>query len=99
MYSSPERAFKRNGKKIPGGANSTIKRWEQIYTTEEAEGFYLHNHGGYRPENNLYQKVNKQELIEEKRQLECLKKLDTLVRQREQFKEKKLMFISALPPF
>ena len=26
MYSSPERAFKRNGNKIPGGVTSTIKR-------------------------------------------------------------------------
>ena len=69
MYSSPERAFKRNGNKIPGGVTSTIKRWEQIYTTEGPEGFYLHNHGGYRPENKLYQKVNKQDLIEENRLL------------------------------
>ena len=92
MYSSPERAFKRNGNKIPGGVTSTIKRWEQIYTTEGPEGFYLHNHGGYLPENKLYQKVNKQDLIEENRllkmELEYLKKLDALVRKREQLEEK-----------
>lgn len=39
MYSSPERAFKRNGNKIPGGVTSTIKRWGQIYTTEGPEEF------------------------------------------------------------
>ncbi len=93
MYSSPERAFKGNGNKIPGGVTSTIKRWEQIYTTEGPEGFYHHNHGGYRPENKLYQKVNKQDLIEENRllkmELEYLKKLDALVRKREQLEEKK----------
>lgn len=93
MYSSPERAFKRNGNKIPGGVTSTIKRWEQIYTTEGPEGFYLHKHGGYRPENKLYQKVNKQDLIEENRllkmEIEYLKKLDALVRRREQLEEKK----------
>ena len=93
MYSSPERAFKRYGNKIPGGVTSTIKRWEQIYTTEGPEGFFLHNHGGYRPENKLYQQVNKQDLIEENRllkmELEYLKKLDALVRKREQLEEKK----------
>ena len=93
MYSSPERAYKRDGNKIPGGVTSTIKRWEQIYNTEGPEGFYLHTHGGYRPENKLYQKVNKQDLINENRllkmELEYLKKLDALVRQREQLEEKK----------
>ena len=93
MYFSPERGYKRNGNKIPGGVTSTIKRWEQIYTTEGPEGFYLHKHGGYRPKNKLYQQVNKRDLIEENRllkmELEYLKKLDALVRQREQLEEKK----------
>ena len=93
MYSSPERAFKRNGNKIPDGVTSTIKRWEQIYTTEGPERFYHHTHGRYRPENKLYQQVHRQDLLEENRllkmDLDYLKKLDALVRKREQLEEKK----------
>ena len=89
MYSSPERGFRRNGNKIPGGVTTTIKRWEQIYLAEGPEGLYNNHHGGYRPENKLFQQnIDKQNLIDENRrlkmELEYLKKLDALVRAEEE---------------
>ena len=94
MYSSPERGFRRNGNKIPGGVTTTIKRWEQIYLAEGPEGLYNHHHGGYRPGNKLFQQnIDKKNLIDENQRLkigpEYLKKLDALVLQRIQTGKKK----------
>ena len=67
MYSSPERGFRRNGNKIPGGVTTTIKRWEQIYLAEGPEGLYNHHHGGYHREKKLFQQnTEKQNPIKEK---------------------------------
>lgn len=92
MYKTPDGGYKRDGKGISGGITTTIKRWEQIYLKEGADGMYSHNHGGYRPENARCQKANKQDLITENRllkmELEYLKKLDALVRKRMQAEKK-----------
>lgn len=93
MYRTPDGGYKHNGQTISGGITTTIKRWEQIYLKEGPEGLYNHNHGGYRPENALFQNKNKQDLIAENRllkmELEYLKKLDALVQKRMRAERKK----------